>query len=130
EVGDAAYALLEREKLTVEEPGAEVIGRPLGAVVAVGVRAAVAGADDHVGVRLRLGTGLDPLRSLAVPHELRLQTVGYGQHAHDVGRVDAPLLGDLRDALADGRGIARRAVDEDTAHGGRGERRALRAVGV
>src|SRR5207247_4112156 len=36
----------------------------------------------------------------------------------------------LHDALAHGLRIARRTVDEDPAHGGRGERRALRAVGV
>jgi hypothetical protein len=35
-------------------------GRPLGAVVAIGVRAAVPGADDHVRIPLRFAVGLDP----------------------------------------------------------------------
>ena len=97
----------------VEQPGADVVRRPLGAVVAVGVRAAVAGADDHVRVALRVGVGLGPVGVLAVPEELRLEVVGGGQLAHDVGGVHAALLGELREALADRAGVAAADVDED-----------------
>src|SRR5207253_11159724 len=98
---------------------------PLRAVVAAGVRAAVAGADDHVLVPLRLGVRLDPLRRLAVPDELRLELVGGRELAHDVGGMDAALIGEPRDALPDRARIAPGAVDEDAAHRRRRQRRPL-----
>src|SRR5262249_19566441 len=108
QVRDASDAFLEAHVLAIEQPRAQEVRRPLGAIVPVGVRAAVARADDHVRIALRLAVRLDPGRRLRVPQELRGEAVGQRQLAHDVGGMDAALLGELGEALALRAGIAGR----------------------